>query len=215
LKMLQCVLPRRKTCSLRTKNSRSRVLLARRQAKRTGNPAKLRQSRVILELIIMWEIFSCLSTGKEPDLHFPNGLSTQSIPASAECAPSLSSWYLAFAPAPGTPRVGSGDGDWETVEGLLGISRGLVEILHRVSRAFHPSRLNFAHKLIESYFGLISLRRLTRSMPAPGRPAGQRSSRRQTTHPRSTPFTSQKLMRSSQRPRSGSRPSPRRSRMTT
>lgn len=91
---------------------------------------------MILEEIVMWEIFSCLSTGKEPDLVFPKGLhSHHTLPTSADSSPSLSSWYLAFAPAPGTPRAGSGDGDWETVEGLLGISRGLVEILHRVGRS--------------------------------------------------------------------------------
>ena len=108
-----------------------------RQAKR--DPIKLRRSRVILESICLWEVFSCLSTGREPDLAFPNGLSSPTDPPShvsiVESSASLASWFSAFAPAPGTSASESADGDWETVEGLLGFTRGLVQILHRVSRA--------------------------------------------------------------------------------
>ncbi|KAL7416156.1 fungal-specific transcription factor domain-containing protein [Mrakia frigida] len=110
------------------------------QAKLSGDRKKLRRCRVMIEEVVMWELFSCLSTGREPDLVFPNGLGANSsrLLANASTSDPLSSWYFSFAPS-NTSRT-AGTEDWDTVPTMLGMSRGLVEILHRVNVLYSRSR---------------------------------------------------------------------------
>ena len=63
-----------------------------------------------------------------------------SFPIDPSSSSSLGRWYFDFSPASGSPRS-VGSSDWETCESALGISRGLLEILHRVSSSFKSSRV--------------------------------------------------------------------------
>lgn len=51
----------------------------------------------------------------------------------------LSSWYFDFSPMSNAPRSITSP-DWETVESLMGVSRGVMELFNRVSMLYSVSR---------------------------------------------------------------------------
>ncbi|KAL7409858.1 fungal-specific transcription factor domain-containing protein [Mrakia frigida] len=103
-------------------------------ASATGDPVHLRRVRTVLEKTVMWSIFSCLSTGLAPDLSFPNGIIGESIEPQHE---PLSSYYFLQFPRPLDALELH---DWDSVETMLGMSRGLVELLHRINSLYFVSR---------------------------------------------------------------------------
>ncbi|KAL7410863.1 fungal-specific transcription factor domain-containing protein [Mrakia frigida] len=111
------------------------------EAKQSRDPTKLRKTRSMLEELVMWEVFSCLSNGKAPDLSMdgPSSALLDPSTSSSSDSSSFARWYFEFSPASGSPRS-IGSNDWETCESALGISRGLLEILHRVNILYACSR---------------------------------------------------------------------------
>lgn len=66
----------------------------------------------------------CLSSHhRPPDVSFPAENNTTNP---------LTTWYFSFAPVSNTPRSIVSE-EWETVETLMGVSRGMMELLNRVS----------------------------------------------------------------------------------
>lgn len=81
---------------------------------------------LLLAFFFSYPHSGCLSTGLAPDLSFPNGIIGESIEPQHE---PLSSYYFLQFPRPLDALELH---DWDSVETMLGMSRGLVELLHRV-----------------------------------------------------------------------------------
>ncbi|KAL7412600.1 hypothetical protein BDY24DRAFT_85126 [Mrakia frigida] len=95
------------------------------EARSSGDKKRLRRVRSSLEHLVGYDLFSCLSSTRPPDCSFSSD--------------PLASWYFDFAPLSNTPRSVSSE-EWETVESLMGVSRGMMELLNRVNTLYSVSR---------------------------------------------------------------------------
>lgn len=110
-------------------------------AKRTGDTKRLRRTRCMLEDLFNWDVF-----GTQTSLSFPPAFaglrlvhsgSLQRGRASLTFTGSESTaWYFDYVPPSDGGNIyqmlAESQDDWETVECMLGLSRGIVEMLNRV-----------------------------------------------------------------------------------